>query len=87
MAYLTATYTSGRPYLGHWYNTPKAMEKRESVSAFFSRGLVPEDLQNCGFLVITRRYANVLMADERFDHVFSVDGLSIFSRSLSKNPG
>jgi len=87
LSYLAATYSSARPYLGHASNTPNAKEKRQAVEAFFAGGLIPKDLQNRVFLVITRRHGDKLLADARFEKVASVDGLTVFSRKAGKDPG
>lgn len=83
-SYLTATYTSARPYVGHWYNTPEIDRKRQAVKDFFFNRVEPEDLRNTNYRVITAKFKNVMSKDERFKEIFSKNGVSVFERVLSR---
>jgi len=79
LVYLTATYTSARPYYSHWANTPQAEHKKASIEAFFAQGVIPKELLDNEFLLITRNSTEKFKSDPRFRTLGSIEDLALFS--------
>jgi hypothetical protein len=55
LSYLSATYTSVRPYLGHFANTPDAPRRWRAISAWHSRGEVGPWFDTVDYVLFERR--------------------------------
>jgi hypothetical protein len=82
LSYLSATYTSARPYWGHFYNTPGTPEKKAAVAEFFRQGVIPAELAARPLAVLVRETKNRerLAGDPRFAAVRSFEGIALFTR-------
>ncbi len=57
---LAATYTSARPYLGHWYLTPEIADKMKSTRELFEEGRAGEWFEHVDLLLVKRsRWTNL----------------------------
>jgi len=79
LSYLSAVYSSARPYLGHCYNTPDASRKRKLLTQFFSYGKIPPELHGYDFWVITEQFREFISKDKRFREIFVADNIHVFS--------
>ncbi len=78
LSYLSAVYSSARPYLGHYFNTPNAPQKEAWLETFFAEGIIPPDLRGRDFWVLTEQHQDRLRSDQRCRELFDADGLHVF---------
>jgi len=81
--YLTATYTSARPYFGHWGgNTPYTQRKIISIMKLFIEGIEPEELKNRYYIVVTKSFKSQIENLGYFREIHSAHGISVYERIL-----
>jgi hypothetical protein len=56
LSYLSATYTSLRPYYGHYYNTPRYALRRAESNAFFIDGRAGNWLAGTNYILVDRPF-------------------------------
>jgi hypothetical protein len=84
LAYLSATFTSLRPYHGHWANTPWAARRAAEVERMLRDGTIPEPLCRDGFVVVARESSARFEEDPRFARRHSDGPLAVF---VPRRPG
>lgn len=80
LEYLAATYTSLRPYYGHWANTPWANFRSTDHANFLRTGDTPHDLCDENVIVLTRETTGRFERDRRFVRVLEDQDLALFTR-------
>jgi hypothetical protein len=78
LAYLSATFTSLRPYYGHWVNTPWAARRAAEVERMLRDGTIPEPLCRDGFVVVARESSARFEQDPRFVRRHGDGSLAVF---------
>ena len=85
LSYMSATYSTARPYLGHKYNTPDSQRKEMAIVKLLDYGIIPKELEHKKFLVIIHKNFLRIATDKRFTHIFTGGRFKVFERNLSIN--
>ncbi len=78
LSYMATVYSSARPFVGHWSNTPDALSRFRVQDTLFSSGLLLEPLRSQKFYILSDAHQAQLRADTRFREIRKYPGIGLF---------
>jgi hypothetical protein len=86
LSYLSATYTSVRPYLGHWSETPQRRQRLEDVRSWFEQGKLGPWMAGIDYVLIPRKLLRSYHCVHSWEIAHENEEFLFFQRPFSGGP-
>jgi len=81
LSFLSAVYTSARPYFGHWSNTPMHRQRVQQMLDWFDKGNIGAWFDQVDYLLLPRQYRPKTGRSEEWTEIHANDEWRLLARA------